>query len=142
MRDLKDVETGKAQEEPTAPRERLQEYTPSRSAWGRARDNWSWEEWGRRSEYEWLLVARGLNNLIWAAIGALLGTTVAGIPALFVDTTKYLFVLWQPLGAGVGALIGLGLSWALWTSARRKEGRPTNGTRRWERPSEKTGSPL
>lgn len=131
---VRDVREETAKEELTGPREKLQEHIPQRSFWGRARENWSWEEWGRRSEHEWLLVARGLDALLWAAIGALLGTTVAGIPAVFVGTTKYLFVVWQPLGAGLGAIIGLALAWARWEPMLRRGGRSKDSPPRRDRP--------
>ena len=67
---------------------------------------WSWEGWGYRSEREWLLVARNLEMVNAAGVGALLGLTLAAVPAFFVGFTDYPFVFAQPLGALVGAVVG------------------------------------
>ncbi|GBD11295.1 hypothetical protein HRbin23_00950 [bacterium HR23] len=76
--------------------------------------SWSWERWGQRSENLLARVARDLEMFHWGAIGLLVGLVVAGVPAFDFGFDRYPFVVAQPLGALVGALIGSGLVWLRW----------------------------
>ncbi len=73
---------------------------------------WTWESWAKRVEQEWLMVARSMEAVIWATIGALLGVALTAIPGAFVDA--YHYVIWQPLGAAIGAAAGTILVWRRW----------------------------
>ena len=66
---------------------------------------WTWESWAKRVEYEWITMARSLDSVIYGTIGAMLGLALTGIPGAF--SSGYSFVIWQPLGAAIGALSGL-----------------------------------
>ena len=66
---------------------------------------WTWESWAKRVEYEWITMARSLDSVIYGTIGAMLGLALAGIPGAFAN--GYSFVIWQPLGAAIGAACGL-----------------------------------
>ncbi|MCS7207004.1 MAG: hypothetical protein NZ951_03580 [Dehalococcoidia bacterium] len=76
--------------------------------------SWSWERWGQSSEQLLKRVARDLEMFHWGGIGLLVGLVVAGIPAFDFGFERYPFVVAQPLGALVGALIGSGLVWLRW----------------------------
>ena len=73
---------------------------------------WTWESWGRRIEQEALMVARSIEAVIWATVGALLGVALAAIPGVYFD--YYHYVIWQPLGAAFGAAAGAVLVWRRW----------------------------
>ncbi len=77
------------------------------SSWGTSTENFSWEDWGRRSEAHWVKVARTMETAIWFSIGAMLGTFAGGIPGTMIP--NYAFFIWQPLGAATGALLALWL---------------------------------
>lgn len=77
----------------------------------------SWEAWSRRVEMEWLTVARGMDSIIYGTIGALAGVAISAAPGLFDD--NYLFVVWNPIGAATGALLGLGFAWRHWRNIFR-----------------------
>ncbi|MBI2166390.1 MAG: hypothetical protein HYU29_08340 [Chloroflexi bacterium] len=81
-------------------------------------ESWSWEGWGYRSEREWLLVARNLEMVNAAGVGALMGTTLAAVPAFFLGFSDYPFVFAQPLGALVGAVAGNSLILYRWLNKR------------------------
>lgn len=85
---------------------------------GPEQSSWSWERWGRTSEHLLARVARDLEMFHWGGIGILVGLVVAGIPAFDYGFEHYPFVVAQPLGALVGALIGSGLVWLRWQNKR------------------------
>lgn len=73
----------------------------------RGNEDWSWEQWGRRSEQEWRSLDRWVSEAVWAGIGALMGAGVAAIPLFYLPYRDYPLAFWQPMGAAVGAVIGL-----------------------------------
>lgn len=73
---------------------------------------WTWESWAKRIEQEWLMVARSVESVIWATIGALLGVALTAVPGAFIEA--YHYVIWQPLGAAAGAAIGAAIVWRRW----------------------------
>jgi hypothetical protein len=73
---------------------------------------WTWESWGKRVEQEWLMMARGIEGVIWGTVGALLGVGLTAVPGVF--TSGYPYVVWQPIGAAVGAAIGATIVWRRW----------------------------
>ena len=73
---------------------------------------WTWDSWARRVEHEGLMVARGMEAIIWGTVGALLGLAASGVPGAFLES--YPLVVWQPLGAAVGAAVGALLTWHRW----------------------------
>ncbi len=77
----------------------------------------SWEAWSRRVEMEWLTVARGMDCIIYGTIGAVIGLAASAIPGAFDE--NYLFVVWNPVGAAAGLLVGLGLAWRHWRGVFR-----------------------
>lgn len=80
--------------------------------------SWSWERWGRSSEELLARVARDLEMFHWGGIGLLVGLVVAAVPAFDFGFEHYPFVVAQPLGALVGALLGSGLVWLRWQNRR------------------------
>lgn len=82
-------------------------------------EEWSWEAWARRSEREWLLIARGLEVVVWTAGAALLGAAAAAAPLFYIPSSGYLLAFYQPLGAGVGALLGMAFGLRRWAHAVR-----------------------
>ena len=72
----------------------------------------SWEAWSRRVEMEWLTVARGMDSVVYGTIGALVGLAISAAPGAF--QVDYPYVVWQPVGAAVGAISGLVLAWRHW----------------------------
>ncbi len=72
------------------------------------RPNMDWPDWAVRSQRVQERLASSLEQLIWGAIGALTGTAIAGIPVLFEGVRSgYPFVLYQPLGAALGAAFAI-----------------------------------
>ena len=72
------------------------------------RPNMDWPDWAVRSQRVQERLASSLEQLIWGAIGALTGTALAGIPVLFESMRSgYPFVLYQPLGAALGATFAI-----------------------------------
>jgi len=88
---------------------------PKQSFFARFPSRWTWESWGKRVEYQYMMTARGLEALIWASIGAMVGLAATGIPGVFID--GYDFLVWQPLGAATGAIAGALLVWRRWRDA-------------------------
>lgn len=74
------------------------------------RPNMDWPDWAVRSQRVQERLAATLEQLIWGGIGALTGTALAALPALF-DSVRsgYPFVLYQPLGAALGAMFAISL---------------------------------
>ncbi|MFN3974891.1 MAG: hypothetical protein ACK4K2_06430 [Dehalococcoidia bacterium] len=85
---------------------------------GTEQGSWSWERWGRHSEELLARVARDLEMFHWGGIGLLVGLVVAGVPAFDFGFEHYPFVVAQPLGALVGAILGSGLVWLRWQNRR------------------------
>ena len=73
---------------------------------------WTWGSWARRVEFEWILMARATDVVIWAVIGALAGVAAFGLPGVVIS--GYDFFIWQPLGAALGAAIGAASIWHRW----------------------------
>lgn len=72
------------------------------------RPNMDWSDWAARSQRIQERLASTLQQLIWGSIGALTGTALAATPVLFESVrTGYPFVLYQPLGAAVGATFAI-----------------------------------
>ena len=72
------------------------------------RPNMDWPDWAVRTQRLQERLASTLEQLIWGSIGALMGTAIAGIPAVMEGVrSSYPFVLWQPFGAAVGATFAI-----------------------------------
>lgn len=72
------------------------------------RPNMDWPDWAVRSQRVQERLASTLEQLIWGSIGALTGTAIGGLPVLFESVRSgYPFVLYQPLGAAVGATLAV-----------------------------------
>jgi hypothetical protein len=72
------------------------------------RSNMDWPDWAVRSMRVQERLASTLEQIIWGSIGALSGTALAGLPVLFESVRSgYPFVLYQPLGAAVGATLAV-----------------------------------
>ncbi len=72
------------------------------------RPNTDWADWAVKSHRAQERLASNLEQLIWGSIGALTGTALAALPVLFEATrTGYPFVLYQPLGAAIGATLAI-----------------------------------
>ena len=83
--------------------------------------NMDWPDWAVRSQRVQERLASALEQLIWGGIGALTGTALAALPVLFEATRSgYPFVLYQPLGAAVGAVTAI-VALAIAPSGRRVE---------------------
>ena len=74
---------------------------------------WGWETWAKRIEYEALLISRTMETVTYAIIGALVGLACGVIPSTFVGGS-YEFVLWGPVGAAVGSLLGAATAQRRW----------------------------
>ena len=72
------------------------------------RPNMDWPDWAVRTQRVQERLTNGLEKLIWGGIGALAGTAAGGFPAIL-DWVRpdYPFVLFQPLGAAVGAVAAI-----------------------------------
>ncbi len=80
----------------------------SRSQLQPPRANMDWPDWAVRTQRLQERLASTLEQLIWGSIGALMGTAIAGIPAIMDGVRSgYPFVLWQPFGAAVGATFAI-----------------------------------
>jgi hypothetical protein len=77
-------------------------------------EEFTWVSWGQRSEQLLVRVARNLEMVNWAAIGAMTGVAVAAVPAFFLGFRTYPYVFAQPLGAAVGAIAGNVMVWWRW----------------------------
>lgn len=73
---------------------------------------WTWDSWAKRVEFEWIMIARALDAVVWATIGALVGLALLAIPGAFIGTYQY--AVWQPLGAAIGASLGTIAVWRRW----------------------------
>lgn len=72
------------------------------------RPNMDWPDWAVRTQKVQERLASTLEQLIWGGIGALAGTAAGGFPAILEATRSgYPFVLFQPLGAAVGAVTAI-----------------------------------
>lgn len=72
------------------------------------RPNMDWPDWAVRTQKVQERLASTLEQLIWGGIGALAGTAAGGFPAVLeVTRSGYPFVLYQPLGAAVGAVTAI-----------------------------------
>lgn len=72
------------------------------------RPNMDWPDWAVRTQRVQERLASTLEQLIWGGIGALAGTAAGGFPAVLESTRSgYPFVLFQPLGAAVGAIAAI-----------------------------------
>ena len=73
------------------------------------RPNMDWPDWAVRTQRVQERLASTLEQLIWGGIGALAGTAIAAVPAVAgMVGSGYPYVLWQPLGAAVGAVAAIG----------------------------------
>ncbi len=72
------------------------------------RPNMDWPDWAVRTQRVQERLSSTLEQLIWGGIGALAGTAAGGFPAIL-DAVRpgYPFVLFQPLGAAVGAIAAI-----------------------------------
>ena len=85
------------------------------------RPNMDWPDWAVRTQRVQERLASTLEQLIWGGIGALAGTALGALPVLFEATrTGYPFVLYQPLGAAVGAVAAI-VVLAIVSSGRKAE---------------------
>ena len=72
------------------------------------RPNMDWPDWAVRTQRVQERLASTLEQLIWGGIGALTGTAIAAVPAVTgMVGGSYPYVLWQPLGAAVGAVAAI-----------------------------------
>ena len=58
------------------------------------------------------MMARGVETVIWGTIGALLGLAATAVAGYFI--TNFAYLIWQPTGAAVGALIAAALVSRRW----------------------------
>lgn len=74
------------------------------------RPNMDWPDWAARTQRVQERLASTLEQLIWGGIGALVGTAAGAVPALFEGVRSgYPFVLFQPMGAALGAALALAI---------------------------------
>jgi hypothetical protein len=66
---------------------------------------WTWDSWARRIEHEALIIAQTMESVMHGIVGGLIGLGLAAIPAMYVDDYRHL--IWQPLGAAAGMLLGM-----------------------------------
>ncbi|MDE2802839.1 MAG: hypothetical protein OXN15_09355 [Chloroflexota bacterium] len=89
------------------------------------RPNTDWSDWAVKSYRVQERLASNLEQLIWGSIGALTGTALAALPVLFEATrTGYPFVLYQPLGAAIGATLAI-CTLAIAGKSRQRENTPS-----------------
>ncbi len=78
---------------------------------------WTWDNWAKRIEHEALIIAQTMQSVMYGLIGGLAGLGLAGVPALFMDDYRHL--IWQPIGAAAGMLLGVMRALKRWTAIFR-----------------------
>lgn len=103
------------------------------------RPNMDWPDWAVRTQKVQERLASTLEQLIWGGIGALAGTALGGFPAVLDGMRSgYPFVLYQPLGAAVGAVAAIVIL-AFVRSGRKSERERLTPPAAWTTRSDRMG---